>query len=706
MKSFHQRAIRTFLLATTSVTRSSRPFMTLAAAAVTMGAMPVAAQMGTPAHRSFDENGVDVVSGQYRFSFVEGSVGSGPAQLTLERRTGAIGGRPSQWDGISLYLTRNLSTGVETVYVWIDGIEHRFTGSSGSYTSAKNDGSQLTGAGHLFTYVSRDGTRVQFDDPTLNYQFGDTNFCKGSAGQAFCSLLPSSIQSANGGTVNLQWTTLEDCYGQGSQSNWNCSYSWRLAGVSNSYGYWLTFAYAEDGPALQPTEAWYRRTTATFSNGASTSYAYPAANTIDVTDIAGRVWRVENGSIRRPGASSATQVLSGTAGSNFSISNDGVSTSYSRSVSGNIATLTKTNALSQQSVITSDLSISRVTSITDALSRTTAFLHDSAGRLLKVTNPEGDYVEYTLDARANVTQTRRVAKPGSGLADIYTYASFDGACSNAATCNAPNSVTDERGQVTDYSYDPDHGGVLSITAPAPSGSGDRPQTRYSYTLTNDAYQLTGISACASGTAPSCIGTSSEQRTGIAYDAQGNVTSVTKRDGTGALAATSAMTYDAAGNLLTVDGPLPGTADTTRYRYNAGRELIGVTGADPDGGGVLRHRATRLSYNAAGQQSLAERGTVASQSDGDWAAFVPSEQVATAYDSGYRKASERLVSGGTDHALTQYSYDAAGRSDCVTVRMNPSTYGALPGACTAAASGSNGPTGSPDMAMTRPVRRPA
>lgn len=689
MNCSHQRAVRAFLLATTSAARMYRPAIAASAALATLWAMPSAAQTGS--HHTFDENGVEVATGRYRFSFVEGSIGSGPAQLTLERRTGTIGGTPSQWDGIVLRLERNLSTGAETVLVWLDGVENRFTGSAGSYTSAKSDGSQLTGGGASLTYTGRDGTRVVFEDPSGNPQFGPSNMCRGTADQTFCSLLPVSVVSPNAGSVNFQWTMLEECYGEPDiDGNRSCSYGWRLGSVSNSYGYGISFTYAEDLFSGPPTAAWSRRTAANFSNGASTSYAYPASNTIDVTDMAGRVWRIENGSLRRPGAISPTQQVTGTVGSSFTVSNDGVSTSYSRSVSGNIATLTKTNALSQQTVITSDLSISRVKSITDALSRTTSFQYDSVGRLQKVTNPEGDYVEYTLDARANVTQTRRVAKPGSGLADIYTSASFDSGCWNALTCNSPNSVTDERGQVTDYTYDSSHGGVLSITAPAPSGSGDRPQTRYSYTLTDDEYQLTGISACASGTAPSCVGTSSEQRTVLAYDANGNVTSSTQRDGTGALAATSTMTYDAAGNLLTVDGPLSGTADTTRYRYNAGRELIGVVGADPDGSGALKHRATRLSYNAAGQQSLVERGTVASQSDGDWAAFAPAEQVATAYDSGYRKASQSLISGGTTYALTQYSYDTAGRPDCVTVRMNPSTYGALPGACTAATSGANGP----------------
>lgn len=277
MKRFHQRAIRAFLLATTSVARINRPAIAASAALATLCAMPGAAQTGS--HHTFDENGVEVATGRYRFSFVEGSIGSGPAQLTLERRTGTISGTPSQWDGITLYLTRNLSTGVETILVWIDGVENRFTGSGGSYISAKSDGAQLTGAGASRTYTGRDGTRVVFEDPSGNPQFGPSNMCRGTTDQTFCTLLPASIVDPNAGSVNFQWTMLEECYGEPDiHGDRSCSYSWRLGGVSNSYGYGIGFTYAEDVFSGPPTAAWSRRTAATFSNGASTSYAYPAAN--------------------------------------------------------------------------------------------------------------------------------------------------------------------------------------------------------------------------------------------------------------------------------------------------------------------------------------------------------------------------------------------------------------------------------------------
>jgi YD repeat-containing protein len=87
----------------------------------------------------------------------------------------------------------------------------------------------------------------------------------------------------------------------------------------------------------------------------------------------------------------------------------------------------------------------------------------------------------------------------------------------------------------------------------------------------------------------------------------------------------ANTYDAVGNLLTVDGPLSGASDTTRYRYDAARQLVGVIGPDPDGGSALKHRAVRVTYNADGRPTLVEQGTVDSQSDAHWAAFASLQQ---------------------------------------------------------------------------------
>lgn len=217
-----------------------------------------------------------------------------------------------------------------------------------------------------------------------------------------------------------------------------------------------------------------------------------------------------------------------------------------------------------------------------------------------------------------------MAKPSTGLPDIVTSATYPSSCGDPA-CNQPLSTTDARGNTTDYAYDSTHGGLLSVTGPAPSGSGTRPEARYSYTETSGEYRLTGVSTCGSGAASACVGTSNESLIVIGYDANGNVISLEERSGNtsgaGAVTATRTMTYDGVGNLLTVDGPISGSLDTTRYRYNSARQMIGVVGPDPDGGSPLPHLALRTTYGSDGQATKIERGTVDSQSDSHWAAFT-------------------------------------------------------------------------------------
>jgi YD repeat-containing protein len=95
-----------------------------------------------------------------------------------------------------------------------------------------------------------------------------------------------------------------------------------------------------------------------------------------------------------------------------------------------------------------------------------------------ITDPEGIRTWPTYDGNNNLTQVRRVAKPGSGLADIVTSATYD--VSNPVFAAKPASTTDARGNVTEYSYHPVHGGLLSETLPAPSPGAPRPQTRHEY----------------------------------------------------------------------------------------------------------------------------------------------------------------------------------------------------------------------------------
>ncbi|NBW18600.1 MAG: RHS repeat protein, partial [Caulobacteraceae bacterium] len=347
-----------------------------------------------------------------------------------------------------------------------------------------------------------------------------------------------------------------------------------------------------------------------------------------------------------------------------------------------------------------------------------SYLYDTDLRTIRETHPEGDYVEYGYDGRGNLTSTTAVAKPGSGLANIVTSTTYPASCSSpytAANCNQPLTTTDARGNVTDYVWNGTHGGLESVTAPLPDASATvRPQTRISYAAQTAYYKnSSGVitaapssialpvstSACANNAAPGCVGTIDEVRSMIAYGSSGVAnnllpTSMTRGDGGGTISVTTTSTYDPNGDVQTVDGPLAGTGDTTRYRYDAARQLVGIVGPDPDAGGGLLNRAQRITYNGRGQAILTEAGMTPGYSDTDWSSFVTLQRQATEYDSWGRPVVARSQdAAGNTLALQQVGYDAAGRTQCTATRMNPGAFYGLPGAtnaCSQTAAGWYGP----------------
>jgi RHS repeat-associated protein len=661
-----------------------------------------------PRFQEVDANGVDLISGRFVFAMTEGSIGSGPGAVSIERRESNDYGRTDQWSGL---IYRRTTGGNSEMVVEFGGRTERFSISGTTYATTSGNGATLTAFSGGYTYRAADGTIVNYASvgPDLGYPVSGPGCNLGDAGT--CAV-PVEMIRPDGTSFALDWTFVERCHQYDEQLDCLQGGAYvRFAGVTSSTGYGFTFSYATDNPGLPsqgaPPSNWFKRTGATFSNAVNPpssaptiSYASLSGGAEEVTDTAGRVWRITSNSsgqitgLRRPGSTSDDISISyGTGSVVTSVTKDGVTTTYSRSVNTttNVATTTITNALNQQNVVVADLAKERVTAVTDALNRTTSFQYDASSRLTRTTAPEGNYTQLSYDARGNVTETRHVAKPGSSLPDIVTSASYDASCANPVTCNRPNSVTDARGNVTDFTYDATHGGVLTATAPAASSGATRPQTRYAYTLTNGEYLLTAISTCSSGTATACVGTAAESRTLIGYDSQGNVISVQQRDGTGNLSATQSATHDAIGNLATVDGPLSGTVDTIRYRYNGARQLVGTIGPDPDGAGSLKHRAVRTTYRSDGLATSQEVGTVNSQSDSDWANMIVLQAVQAEYDANDRPVVQKLVSGSNIYALSQTSYDALGRPECSAQRMNPSEFASLPSsACTLDTEGAFGP----------------
>jgi RHS repeat-associated protein len=664
-----------------------------------------------PPYQSLDSNGVDVTTGQFSFKLVEGSIGDSNGGIELSRLwMGPDYGWIDNWTP-GLYVSDGYTI------VSFQGTQKKFLADWGSsypinYTADIEDGSKLTRtAADKYLYTASDGSKIEYESGGA---FGTISPGCFPRNQLTGCATPIYITKPSGMKFTLLWDKYLRCTSGSINSCNGGVYYNRLRSISSSSNYKIELNYnlGSSGNVVSyspPPSGWDESAGAAFTNSAisspnppSVTYSSPSLGVVDVTDIGGGTWRFttdSNGNltgIRRPGASTNTTTIAYNSGGVTSITKDGVNTTYSRTVVDSMQTTTITNAQSQITTVVSYLDIGRPVSITNALNKTANLTYGSWARPERIIAPEGNYTEYTYDSRGNITSTRMRDKSGNSANDIVRTASFDATCSNPVTCNLPNSVTDARGNTTNYTYDPTHGGVLTVTAPAPGGSGTRPQTRYSYTATTavtgqPVYLLTSVSTCQTGAAPACVGTSDEVKRVTGYNNSNLLPiSVTSSDGGGALSTVQAMTYDYSGNLLTIDGPLSGTADTTTYRYDSARRQIGTISPDPDGSGPLKRRAQRTAYDAAGRVTQIDEGTVDGVSDSDWTAFVSAKSDILSYGSNGFLSKRETKSGGTTYAVTQYSYDSVGRSECTAERMNSATWASLPAsACTQGTAGNFG-----------------
>lgn len=679
-----------------------------------------------PEHFTLDARGVDLVSGQFIYSAADVVIGQGAGQLARVRGLSTYG------TGTWLDTTQGqIVINGTTLSVVVGQQSEIFTQSGSVFTPQSNNGATLTRSGDIFTYTSANGTVARY---SLALSFTGSGLPSTTAAVLY------EVVAANGDTTNYHYLlqTYIRSYTPGPEPEPVMGTASRLQSVTNNHGNQLYFGYESasiatgGGTVGQRLTRWLNNTAVTGLNNAvdycaplATGCTFsrtwprveysrtPASGLETVTDQSGRVTTYQTfgnaTTITLPGSSAPDVTVNYSATNLASVTDASGTWIYGFADSGATRTTTVSGPLGQSLTVVSNLSIGRATTVTNALGQTTSYIYDAQRRVQRVTNPEGDYTELTYDGRGNVTQTTLVPKSGSGLSNIVTSAAYSSSpCANPVTCNFPNSTTDARGYQTDYVWNATHGGLESITSPAPSGatpigSGTRPQTRIAYAAQTAYYKNssgvivaaptsitlpTATSTCATGSAPSCVGTSDEIKATVVYGVAGVAnnlvpTSTTSGDGTGALAATTTMTWTPNGDVLTVDGPLSGAGDTTLYRYDNARQVVGVIGPDPDGGGALLNRAVRMTYNPRGQVTLTEQGTTPGYTDPNWASFTTLQRRAVTYDSYGRPltvASQNAA--GNTLQLVQTNYDASGRSDCTSVRMNPAAFSGLPGATAA------------------------
>jgi YD repeat-containing protein len=648
--------------------------------------------------KSIDARGVDVITGKYYAPWPSISIGQpGTGGLTYVVAENSV-----LHD--SLFGALN-SSGSDFVLTYM-GISSRWTKSGSTFLPADGQGGSLTfnATTNQYTYRTPEGSTVIIDKT-----YDQNTPTQANEGRV------TSVTHPTGETLTYQYDTIDECifWVDDQCSGWLEAI--RPMALSSSLGYRVKYEYETDTfgaewmspsrvlainstvddcvpSALQCTGLTKNWPSLSFSNNES----FPAYGGT-ITDNLGRsyVYTATGAGVtgvQFPGSLSNDISVVYMNGRVSSLTAGAETWTYAYSDSGSIRTTSVMDSGGHMAVTRSDINTLRVTSHENKAGAETTYQYDSEGRLTRITQPEGNYVEYQFDSRGNIDEIRRVAKPGAGLSDIVVTLNFPATCSNPVTCNKPTAVTDPRGNTTSFTYNATHGGVTKVESPAVGGV--RRTTTYTYSslpaYSGSVWRQTTIRACA--TAATCTDSVNEQETNVSYTANSRLPSqvnVRAGDESGT-ASITAVTYNHNDDPVTIDGPLTGTTDTVYLRYDDLRRQVGVIGPDPDGGGALKRRATRVTFNNRGLTSASEWGTVTGVSDSHWSAFASLLKETMEYDSHGRLTNTTVTSIGTTHTVTQYSYDGEGRPECLAFRMNPSSFGALPGACTASTLGSFGP----------------
>ncbi|MBL8537074.1 MAG: hypothetical protein JNM59_06685 [Hyphomonadaceae bacterium] len=279
--------------------------------------------------------------------------------------------------------------------------------------------------------------------------------------------------------------------------------------------------------------------------------------------------------------------------------------------------------------------------------------YDALRRVTQSTMPEGNYETYAYDGRHNRIETWTYGRPGTAEAatPINVSATYD------TLCNMPLTQTDGRRYTTTYALLANRCLISTMTQPGvdngvnASTALENPVTAYTWnsfgqllTRTDPTSRVTTNAYNASTNYLQSVTAPGGAVTQFARNAQGDIISVTDPRNN-----VHTGTYDLARRLTRYDGPA-GTGVASEWHYNAdglvdySRQATGNTGAP--------WATTTYTYFATG------RVKTVTNPDGD---------------------------------LTQYSYDAQNRPDCVAVRMNSAVYASLPAsACTHSTQGPNGP----------------
>ena len=676
-----------------------------------------------PERITTDEHGVDLATGKYYLSMREIGIGPESSGIRLLRHvSGAV--QKDNWSGTLRVV------GSEAI-VNFGRTSRRFDLQSGVWVPRTTNSMSLVDTTNGWLFTAPDGTQVTFSRPGT-FGLGTTLPSFTEYGGEGCNAgeicgVPTEVRNPAGVIYDYFWDVQGGCTEDGqpvvpdgteTEEDIECSAGYRLETVRSNAGYALGFDYTSDQLSSSgvPVPAWYERSGAVTTDASTTNcvftsctgvtvaeveYAYPSTGVVEIESTQSGSWTITRSgstlSIQKPGRTSATLIVTfDTQGRVTQVTDDGEVKNYSWGTSSGDTLVSMTDSDGGDGSVTSDPTSGRILTSTNAASQTVTHEYNPYGWLYKSTFPEGNYVSYGYDSRGNVIQTTLVAKPGSGEASIVTSADYDSTCTSQAKCNKPNYVVDANGNRTDFTYDATTGLVTKVQQPAPTSGVDRPTVDYVYstlyaqeldsngnlvTSSDPLSKLTKILSCT--TEDVCRDTVNEVVVTMAYDTPNRlVSSITTATGTGTLSTTINFAYDARDNLISVDGPRAGTADTTYHFYDDEDRQVGSIAPFRYSSGSQYRPAGKRVFDSEGRVVYTLSGYAIGNNLTALNSMVALTRTDYTYDSNGNLTRSRTSASGVDQQIVDYSYDDQNRIECVALRMDSTAWSSLPSsACT-------------------------
>jgi RHS repeat-associated protein len=318
----------------------------------------------------------------------------------------------------------------------------------------------------------------------------------------------------------------------------------------------------------------------------------------------------------------------------------------------------------------------------DALGFETKTVYDGLNRIIKVTQPEGNYQQFTFDANDNPLSKTSVAKSGSGLANIVENMTYDSTWAKLKT------YQDGRGNTTTNTYDPANGNLLTIQRPMVGGQTPTVTMTYNgrgqmLTRTDETSIVTQYSYDVSTEKMTSMvvdfGVSRlNLTTSYGYDAVGNVNSITdprsnattfvfdnlrrqtQRTESNPFSFTTIFSYDPNGNLTSVQRQVSGSPSWQSFGWTFSATNQRLTQTDPFGRQTVwtYDNADRVQTLTTPQSRLLQYGydslsrtnqlTDSSSVVADFRTFTPNGKLASVKDA--------------RNNTTQYSWDGFDRAN--------------------------------------------